>query len=71
MLLRHVTATLGRPTALRYADGSVQLADGTRLRALEVIPTHLPYKSSEFVSEPAHRKRAITGVILTTQENEG
>jgi hypothetical protein len=45
--------------------------DGTRLRVLEVVPTHLPYKSSEFVSEPAHRKRAITGVILTTQENEG
>jgi hypothetical protein len=29
------------------ADGSVRLADGTQLRAVEVIPTHLPYKLSK------------------------
>jgi hypothetical protein len=28
-------------------DGSVRLADGTQLRAVEVIPTHLPYKPSK------------------------
>jgi hypothetical protein len=39
------------------SDGSVRVADGTRLRTLEVVPTHLPHKSSEFVSEPAKRKR--------------
>jgi hypothetical protein len=27
--------------------GSVLLIDGTRLRAVEVVPTHLPYKPSE------------------------
>jgi hypothetical protein len=29
------------------ADGSVQLADGSRLRAVEVIPTRLPYEPSD------------------------
>jgi hypothetical protein len=28
-------------------DGSVLLADGTRLRAVEVIPTYLPYRPSD------------------------
>jgi hypothetical protein len=28
-------------------DGSVLLTDGTRLRAVEVIPTHLPYRPSD------------------------
>ena len=30
-----------------YADGSVLLLDGTRLRAVEVRPTYLPYEPSE------------------------
>jgi hypothetical protein len=30
-----------------YPDGRVQLADGTRLRAVEVVPTYLPYKPSD------------------------
>jgi hypothetical protein len=29
------------------SDGSILLVEGTRLRAVEVIPTHLPYKPSE------------------------
>ena len=29
------------------SDGSVMLSDGTRLHAVEVIPTHLPYHPSE------------------------
>jgi hypothetical protein len=30
-----------------YSDGSVMLMDGTRLRAVDVVPTHLPYELSE------------------------
>jgi hypothetical protein len=30
-----------------YPDGRVLLTDGTRLRAVEVIPTHLPYRPSD------------------------
>jgi hypothetical protein len=29
------------------ADGSVRLANGTRLRAVEVVPTRMPYKPSQ------------------------
>jgi hypothetical protein len=29
------------------SDGSILLVEGTRLRAVEVIPTHLPYKPSQ------------------------
>jgi hypothetical protein len=30
-----------------YSDGSAELADGTRLLAVEVVPTHLPYEASK------------------------
>jgi hypothetical protein len=41
------------------ADGSVRLADGTQLRAVEVIPTHLPYKPSKL------EERILQHVILS------
>ena len=34
-----------------WPDGSVLLADGTRLRAVEVVPTHLPYEPSKLDQE--------------------
>jgi hypothetical protein len=50
-------ARVSGPQRLYSAQVSVRVANGTRLRTLEVVPTHLPHKSSEFVSEPANRKR--------------
>jgi hypothetical protein len=42
------------------SDGSVRLIDGTRLRAVEVVPTHLPYEPSQL------DKRILGHVILLT-----
>jgi len=42
------------------SDGSVVIADGTRLRAIEMIPTHLPYETSEL------EKRILRHVIALT-----
>jgi hypothetical protein len=45
------------------ADGSVRLADGTQLRAVEVIPTHLPYKPSKL------EERILQHVISLTRSH--
>jgi hypothetical protein len=42
------------------SDGSVQLVDGTRLRGVEVIPTHLPYEPSELDERILHHVIALT-----------
>jgi hypothetical protein len=43
------------------SDGWVQLTDGTRLRAVEVVPTHLPYELSDL------EKRILRHVISLTR----
>ena len=43
------------------SDGSVMLSDGTRLHAVEVIPTHLPYHPSEL------DERILGAVIVMTK----
>jgi hypothetical protein len=42
------------------SDGAVQLADGTRLRGVEVIPTHLPYKPSQVDERIIHNVISLT-----------
>src|SRR5262249_48417128 len=42
------------------SDGSVVLADRTRLRAVEVIPTHLNYETSELESRILRHVIALT-----------
>jgi hypothetical protein len=41
-------------------DGSVQLADGTRLCAVEVVPTHMPYKPSPLDERILHHVIVLT-----------
>lgn len=43
------------------SDGSVVLSDGTHMRAVEVIPTHLPYHPSEL------DERILGAVIVMTK----
>jgi hypothetical protein len=43
------------------SDGFVQLADGTRLRAVEVIPTRLPYEPSELDKRILEHVISLTG----------
>jgi hypothetical protein len=43
------------------SDGSVRLVDGTQVRAVEVVPTHLPYKPSEL------EERILRHVISLTR----
>jgi hypothetical protein len=45
-------------------DGSVLLADGTRLRAVEVMPTHLPY-------EPSQLDKRILGHVIALTGSDG
>jgi len=46
------------------SDGSVRLADGARLRAVEVVPTRLPYKPSQL------DERILRHVISLTRASD-
>jgi hypothetical protein len=43
------------------SDGSVLLVEGTRLRAVEVIPTHLPYEPSQLDNRILRHVISLTG----------
>ena len=44
-----------------FSDGTVLLADGSRLRAVEVLPTHLPYEPSALDERILRHVISMTG----------